>query len=323
MQRCKPGLAVGFVIAASVSLARCGGGSPVVPTGGGNSGGSGGAQPPLANALPVIESFSLQGTRSPKEPANFADLGEAVIVSAKVHDDDTAADQLEYQWSAPVGTFSGTGAGVTWTAPTTSHTPTDVTITLNVVDHFGLPGRTPTFTQTVTGTTTLSLHNSADEVGTMARQFLLDFSDSGIPVDVVMRNFDMTCLPAAQDEWDQVANNRAELHIEKFIIGVVTATVPFGNAFCPIPNRIQRGDACSAVPSHWESTVLSNRHYTVADGIDYVSAYYHPDIKAWKLCDSQFPGTCFDTTTGKPCGDDLAGSMAPDSVRWRRIEQPR
>jgi hypothetical protein len=316
-----------WVVAGCLWLAACGGSSPTIPTGGGSGGGTsggsgGGSQTPPANVPPVIDSFTVQGTRSAKEPANFADLGEAIAVSAKVHDDDTPAEQLEYQWSAAAGTFTGSGASVTWTAPSAATTPADVTITLKVVDHYGFPGQTPTFTQSVTRTTTLSLHDSAGEVGTMARQFLLDFSDSSISTDVVMRNFDMTCGPA-QDERDQVANNRSGSHIEKSSIGSATTTVPFGNAFCPVPGRIQRGDACSAVPSHWESTDFSNRHYIIADGVDYVSAYYHADIKAWKLCDSQFPGTCFDATTGKACGAAAAATATPDSVRWRRIELPR
>jgi len=27
-------------------------------------------------------------------------------------------------------------------------------------------------------------------------------------------------------------------------------------------------------------------------GNDWVAAYYRPELKAWKLCDSQFIGTC-------------------------------
>jgi hypothetical protein len=303
---------IAFAIAGSLCLAACGS-TPTVPSGGGNNsgGGSGGGSvTPPANALPVIDSFTVQGTRSSKEPANFADLSEAVPVSAAVHDDDTLAAQLEYQWSATAGTFSGTGASVTWTAPASATTtPVDVTITLKVVDHFGFPGQTPAFTQSVSGTTTLSLHDTVTEVGTMARQFLLDFSDSNVPVDTVMRNFDMSCQ-LAQDERDQVVFNRASFHIEKWTIGPATVTVPFGNAICPVPGRFQRGDACSAVPSHWESTIFSNRHYQIADGIDYVSAYYHSDVKSWKLCDSEFPGTCFDATTNGACTGAAATAFA-------------
>jgi hypothetical protein len=307
--RDRPFVGVAFAIAAAFVAAGCGS-APAAPTP---------APPPTppANALPVIDGFTVQGTRVPKEPANFADLAEAVPVSAKVHDDDTPADQLEYQWSATAGTISGTGASVTWTAPSTAATPADVTITLKVIDHYGFPGQPPQFTQSVTGTATLSLHDSSNEVGTMARQFLLDFSDSSVPTDVVMRNFDLTCGPA-QDERDQVANNRASLHIEKWNIGAASTTVPFGNSLCPVPGRIQRGDACSAVPSHWESTLFANHHYTIADGVDFVSAYYHADVKAWKLCDSQFPGTCFDVTAGLPCDQvPAARAVVPDSVRWR------
>src|SRR5450830_1397731 len=256
------------------------GGTPVTPTpgGGGPPGGGGNPQPP-ANDLPVIDSISIQGARSPKEPASFADLGESVAVTAKVHDAETPADQLDYQWSAPVGTFTGTGASVVWQAPATAATtPADVTITLKVVEHYGNPGG-PVFSHDVSGTATVSLHDSVGEVGGMARQFLLDFSDSSITdVSYIMRNFDPSCKPA-QDEAQQVADNRRQLWIVRSIIGLPTVTVPFGDAFCPIftsdPSRSQRGDACSSTPSHWESTVLANGHFTIADGLDWISAYYH------------------------------------------------
>ena len=123
-----------------------------------------------------------------------------------------------------------------------------------------------------------------------------------------MRNFDLSCQPA-QDERDQVVFNRATFHIDKSVIGPATTTVPFGNAFCPVPGRIQRGDACSGVPSHWESTIFSNKHVQIVDGVDYVSAYYHADVKAWKLCDSQFPGTCFDATVNGACTGAVASAF--------------
>jgi hypothetical protein len=292
---------VAIALAGSLCLAACGGSNePTSPTTGGSGGSGGGTSNPPANVPPVIDAFTVQGTRVPKEPGGFADVGETVPISATVHDDDTPAAQLDYQWSATAGTFSGSGTSVNWTAPSSASTPVDVTITLKVVDHYGFPGQTPAFTQSVSGTTTLSLHDSVKEVGDMARQFLLDFSDSNVPVDTVMRNFDMTCQ-LAQDERDQVIFNRATFLIEKWKIDPATVTVPFGNSICPVPARFQRGDACSAVPSHWESRILSNGHRQIADGIDYVSAYYHPEVKAWKLCDSEFPGTCFDATTNGPC----------------------
>ena len=109
-------------------------------------------------------------------------------------------------------------------------------------------------------------------------------------------------------------------------IGLPAVTLPFGNAFCPIdrdsPDRVQRGDACSWTPSHWESNDLTIGHYIIAEGNDWVSAFYKPEQKAWKLCDSQFPGRCFDATTGTACGAAAAAAILPDSWR-RRIELRR
>ena len=48
----------------------------------------------------------------------------------------------------------------------------------------------------------------------------------------------------------------------------------------------------------YELTQLPAGRYQVADGTDWVSAYYRPALKVWKLCDSQFTGICIDVTTG-------------------------
>ena len=307
-------------------IAACSGGQPTGPsTGGGGGGGDGGPVTPPANNLPVIDSITIQGTRATKEPANFADLNESVPVTAKVHDDETPVDQLQYEWSASAGTFTGTGLSVVWQAPASAETPIDVTITLKVTEKYGFPGQPPAFSHDVSGTASVSLHDSAKEVGDMARQFLLDFSDSSIAdVPYIMRNFDMSCREA-QDEAQQVAENRRRLKIVKWTVGPARVTIPFGNSLCPIPGRIQRGDACSATATRWESTIFSNGHYTIAQGDDWVSAYYRPTLKAWKLCDSQFPGTCTDVTVGRPCSEVSGDSDAivPDSQRWRRIELPQ
>src|SRR4051812_4325134 len=162
---------------------------------GGNGGNSGGDGTPPSNDLPVIDSVVVQGTRA-KEPASFADLGETVIVTATVKDAETAVDQLQYVWTATAGTFSGTGASVAWQAPAqapagvTGVTPSDVTITLTVTEKYGSPGGPLLFEHSASKTAAVSLHDSVKEVGTMARQFLLDFSDTNIKdADFIMRNF--------------------------------------------------------------------------------------------------------------------------------------
>jgi hypothetical protein len=297
-------LARALEVGIALCLIGCGGSAPMTPS-----------PPPPANNLPVIDGITIQGTR-PKEPSNFADLGEAVQVSAAVHDDETPADQLQYQWNASTGSFSGSGARVTWTAPTGVSIPADVMLSLTVTERYGGTSGTQ-FSHDVTGSANLSLHDSVKEVGDMARQFLLDFSDSTITdVSYVMRNFDPAC-DGTTAETMQVADNRRKFSIVRSSVGAPLVKIPFGDSFCAVPGRVQRGDACSATAVHWESTVLADRHSQIADGTDWISAYYRPALKAWKLCDSQFTGTCIDATTGGPCTDAQAAAMVAGSWRER------
>src|SRR5260221_4799218 len=285
-------------VAGALIIAACGT-SPVIPTpsGGGDTGG--GTTTPPPNNLPVIDSIAIQGTRA-KEPANFADLGENVPVVAKAHDDETAADQLEYQWTATVGTFTGTGASVTWIAPPAATTPVDVTITLKVVEKYGFPGVPPALSHDVTGTAALSLHDSAAEVGGMARQFLLDFSDSTIrDVPYIMRNFtDATkaCARGKANETDDVTNNRVNYFIKQWQLGPPVVAVQF-STLCPF--RLKGADACAQVAADWVSTRLTKPDDPSGTplggtehvfGTDQVTAIYVPDQNKWGLCESDFNG---------------------------------
>ena len=84
----------------------------------------------------------------------------------------------------------------------------------------------------------------------MARQFLLDFSDSSIrDVDYIMRNFEPGCYGTA-DERQQVQDNRADYRIVDSSVGPATTTVGFGGV-CPFRSR--PGDACARVPVMWDS----------------------------------------------------------------------
>ncbi len=155
------------------------GASDVTVTVAGRSGALAAAFTYETDTAPVIKSVTAQGTR-PNEPKNFADLDEEVTVTAVVEDPDTAPERLTFEWTAEVGTFSGTGATVTWRAPADASTPKAIVLNVKVSD----PGSNST-----TGSATLSLHNSRKEVGDLSRQFLLDFSDSNNGAAFVVRNF--------------------------------------------------------------------------------------------------------------------------------------
>ena len=225
---------------ALLALTSACGGSPVAPPPP--------PPPPPANNAPVITSIKIQGSRA-NEPPGFADLSESVNATVEVRDDETPVSQLQITWSSTVGTFSGSGAAVTWQAPSQATTPVDVTLALEVIERYGPPTAPAAFEHRVSGSASLRLHDSAKEVGDMARQFLLDFSDSTIrDVDYIMRNFSRKRCPQPSEvdnEYSDVTRDRAERRRTDFTIGSVPATVNFGGV-CPI--RFRRGDACVVVP---------------------------------------------------------------------------
>lgn len=249
------------------------------------------AAPAPPNNPSVIDSLTARGRRA-KEPAGFADLGEAVDLTARVHDDETPVEDLEFQWSAPVGTFEGSGANVTWRAPDTAETPLPVSITLKVVEKYGYPGAAKTYQQDVSSSVTVSLHDSRTELSDMSRQFLLDFSDSNIrDVSYIMRNFQAGCWGTAE-ETAQVAENRRRYRIVESRVGDASTTVNFGIQ-CPYGPRDSRkiGDACTAVPVFWRSLDMDkgNAQERVA-GTDWLTSVYNTDKQRWFLCDSSFEG---------------------------------
>jgi hypothetical protein len=252
----------------------------------------GGNQNTTPNNPPVIESVTIQGTKA-NEPANFADLGETVAVAARVRDDETALDQLQYNWSAPTGTFSGTGANVTWTAPSAMPgTPTGpggqaVTITLTLVERYGPASSSSEHRITRTGQ--VSLHDSPNEVGDLAWQFLMDFSDSSIrDVNYVMRNFSRDRCPQPSEvdlEYSDVTRDRQNYRRTSYTVTRVPASVNFRGT-CPLNGK--RADACAVVPVVWADIELATNKPGVTRGKDVMFASYSSDDGRWWLCGSSY-----------------------------------
>jgi hypothetical protein len=237
-----------------------------------------------ASGPPVITAIAARGSR-PNEPSNFADIGEEITVTATVQDPDTPADQLTYQWSATGGTLSGTGASVKWRAPAALNgSNAKLTVKLTLVVSDGTP---------VTGSADVSVHDSMKEIGDLARQFLLDFSDSNLKDPAyVVRNFSTSsrCIKERDSEYSDVQKNRDHYRIESSAIGSASVTVQFASQPCSF--RPKTGDACATVPSLWNSLCLTTfsectagQRYT-SDGTDYVAAVY--EGTEWKLCSSDF-----------------------------------
>lgn len=264
-------------------LSACGG-SPIQP---GPSPGPP-VEPP-ANARPVIASIVAQGSGA-GQPANFANVGESVTVSATVTDSETPPEQLEYHWSATVGTFSGSGRSVTWQAPPTATTPLAVTLTLRVVERYGTGGA---LQHEVTGTRALALHDSVRELGEMTRRFLAEFSKPQTNQDWqdVMRDFSAARCPdlrQVEAERDDVVRHYTNFVMHNYSIGPASVTVNFSTS-CAFRNR--PGDACVAVPVSWDSTDTRTNIRGQAVGIDHVAAAYSVADSRWWLCSSDFQGT--------------------------------
>jgi hypothetical protein len=228
---------------------------------------------------PVIASIVARGMR-PNEPLNFADAGEEITVTATATDEDTPAEQLVFHWTADTGTFTDTGATVKWSAPSDATTPAAITLSLNVADNTG---------NSATSSTTISLHDSVKEVGNLARDFLLDFSDSTKPAVFVVRNFTKSprCERERDDEFSQIEENRRLYRITSSSVGDPKVNIQFVSRPCVYEPR--EGDACAAVPSSWDSVCAGADSACKpgrSDGTDYVTAVY--EETQWRLCASYF-----------------------------------
>src|SRR5207237_927744 len=145
--------------------------------------------------------------------------------------------------------FSGSGAAVKWRAPQSGTTPFSTTIALTVVERYtsvdaaGLPIASE---NRATKTTSVSVHDSINEVGDMARQFLEDFSRQLRPAEQVVRAF--TSCPRKPDgrdsELSDVRNNQDNFSITQWSVDRPRVTINFGGV-CGFRSR--PGDACANV----------------------------------------------------------------------------
>jgi hypothetical protein len=143
----------------------------------------------------------------------------------------------------------------------------------------------------------VDVHNSVKEVGDMAKDFLVLFSQSSVPADQVVHNFLDGCGAGGtgrRDELNQTIDNRKNFTITAWKVGEPRVAINFAGR-CTFRSR--SADACTAVDVDWSSTckvqdptagcsaVGATRHDV---GIDWVTAIYQAPTKRWWLCDSDF-----------------------------------
>jgi hypothetical protein len=242
------------------------------------------ASRPVTNSPPVVTNLTAAGSR-PNEPAGFADANEELKVTAVVSDAETSPSSLTYEWTADVGTFSGSGSTVTWKAPALFGAPVMATLTLTVIERYtgtDASGNPTPLENRVSAVTSVSVHDSIKENGTLATAFLTDFSNSSVSPEAAVRYFYNGC-PGKQSELNDITDNRATYTITAYKLGTPAVTVNFGSV-CAFRSR--NGDGCISMSCEWNSTNKHTGANGVARGTCYMSSVYREG--KWQLCDSDF-----------------------------------
>jgi hypothetical protein len=139
-----------------------------------------------------------------------AEVGAPLTVTASVEDVETPVASLTYAWTAPTGTFTGTGPVVTWVAGQDAVTPADVVLTLTVTEKYGT-GSTAAENK-VTSTATVHLNNSPKELTELSLRFLGDFANSKKSPGECVAEFSDSCR-GKKDEFEDIDDNRHDFEI--------------------------------------------------------------------------------------------------------------
>ena len=194
-------IAFGVVMAcvAAAFMTACGSG-PVTPTP--NPGGGGGGQPPPVNNAPQIKSITVSDTR--------VEVGTPVTLTAVVEDAETPVANLTYEWKADTGTFTGTGAVVTWSPGSEAKTPADYLVTLTVTERY--TSGSAAFENKASGTTTAHVNNSPKELAELSLRFLGDFATSSVSPEKCVSEFSDSCS-GKKAELGDITDNRHDFLI--------------------------------------------------------------------------------------------------------------
>lgn len=244
------------------------------------------------NTPPTVSPLTVQPPRA-RQPVMMATIGDRITLTASVNDAETPANQLTYEWAANpnLGTISGTGASVQWTAPASVSSAQSVLLTLTVIERYQVPdaqGLPLAREHRVQQAAIIKIHDSVKEIGDMAVDFLTQFSISSVGADVVLRNFSRTCDDGEgyRQELSDVLNHRRDYTMVSYTIGAPSVTFAFASrpTACAWPGA--PGDACAKVPVIWTDRNKNTGVQNTVTGNDYVSAVY--EDSRWFLCHSRW-----------------------------------
>lgn len=253
------------------------------------------------NTPPQIKSMTLSDTR--------AEVGTPTTVTALVEDQETAVANLTHTWTADTGTFSGTGAVVTWVAGQDAQTPADVTLTLTVTEKY-TSGSIPAENK-VTSTATVHVNNSPKELAELSLRFLGDFANSEVTPEKCVSEFSSTCGNSKADEFNDISDNRHDFQIlsstlrhtsVELAASRLTAKV---HTFCAFTSRVittaPRSAGC-AIPGSCPFNSVGS-----VEGDCWTTNVYEQG--RWWLCESRFTSASPLTAFGRA----FLGIRGPES----------
>jgi hypothetical protein len=241
----------------------------------------------------AISSISSVGSRR-NQPSGFADAGEMLTLNATVSGH--AGADVTYLWSGP-GTFNGSGAIVSWTAPASTPTPSTIDLTLVASERYDEGGTT--HASAARSTFPVHVHDSGKEILDMGEEFLSLFSRNAVPTNAVLHNFSASCDGGTGRDNEAGDTDKARARyrqdFSKFRVRrLPPVTYNFGGACLVFGSRFRHADACSLLEVHWEFTYLVDEDghkagdHGVTDGVDSVTAVL--ENGEWRLCASDFQG---------------------------------
>jgi hypothetical protein len=228
---------------------------------------------PTPNNPPRIAGVIVSATR--------VEVGDQVTLTANVADDETAVDELKYEWTATAGAFVGTGRVVKWTAPTGVLTPATFIISLTVIDEYRSGQQTLEHRATAQSAQ-IVVEDPHAIVQALSMKFLANFADSKVTPEICIQDFSDSCLGKERERKD-IVNNRKNYLILSWDVSITSVEVK---------------------PSRTEATVLAYCEFTskkltdgkdgpagsvvVAKGICDLEHVYRSD--RWWLCESSMHG---------------------------------
>jgi hypothetical protein len=222
---------------------------------------------PTPNNPPRIVSLAVSSDR--------IEVGEEITVTAAVLDDETAADDLHYEWRAASGAIVGTGRIVKWKAPTAEATPATYKLSVTVIDRYASGGQTLEHRATAE-TSEIHVDNSERSLRTLAVGFFRDFANSNISPQECVRNFSDSC-PGKRRELQDITENRQLYWILSSDVDISSVRI-----------NSARTRATVNTSCEFRSRVIATGATVVARGFCILTAVN--ESYRWWLCDSSATG---------------------------------